>query len=86
MNAENPLIQEGMRHVWAPKLYFLSIAERDPKGVALTGDMFDGRSAATNDEQIDFMMRKAVIQEQVKGKMTPTTKDDEFKQIKSTFD
>ena len=85
VNSENPLIQEGMRHVWAPKLYFLSIAERDPKGVALTSDIFDGRSAATSDEQIDFMMRKAVIQEQVKGKLTPTTKDDKFRQIKSIF-
>ncbi len=76
---KNYLVQEGMRHVWAPKVYFMSFAASPPPACPSNATCkLVARSAATSDEQTLELMKGAVAQRQVKGLETPTTKDDAF--------
>ena len=85
---ENYLVKQGLRHVWAPKLYFMSFQFAPPR-VCPTKDASScqqiARSAATSDADTRCLMDAAVVHRQLEGKKTPTTSDDTFEEIVMPF-
>jgi hypothetical protein len=82
---ENNFVREGQRHVWAPKLYFMSFQDSPPR-VRLKNELSPRkqvvRSAATSDQISRELMNKAAVHVQVEGKKTPSTADDIFEEFK----